>query len=127
MTYRLKIKKEEHYVSAFATGIRNRENISSMAQEILDACKQHQVDKVLIDVREMNGRLSIFDSLAIISKDFSKLKQFRILNKAVIVDAESRRERFSFFEQVARRRGYNIRVFDDVDEAIEWIGKDEPR
>lgn len=125
MTYRLELRKEKDVVYVRASGIRSRETVSSIAHEILDACDKHQVDRVLVNVQELTGRLSIFDSFMLVAEEFPKLKRRQILKKAALVDNRERRERFRFFELLAHNRGYNLRIFDDADEALEWIRGDE--
>jgi hypothetical protein len=116
---------EQGYLHACASGTRTLKNVSSIAREILDASIINETDKALIDIRQLEGRLSIFDSLLIITKEFPAIQQLRVLNKAAIVDAEDRRERSEFFERIARSRDYNIRIFEDVQTAIEWISEDK--
>ncbi len=125
MEYELDIKKEKHFVHARASGKRTRANVSSIAKEIFEACISNQVEEVLVDVRELDGRLSIFDSMMLISIDLLKLKQRGVLKRAAIVDADKRRERFQFFERIAHQRGYNIRLFGDINKALKWICESE--
>ena len=121
MTYKLTLKNQGDYLAVQATGIRSAENISAMAKEILEECNNAHVDMVLVDVRELQGKISIFDSLMIIVQQFQRLRRPRILRKAVLVDLEERRERSGFFERAARNRSFNLRVFSDMDEARSWL------
>lgn len=124
MPYELDIKVEKDFVYARATGERTKDSLSAMAREILEACRQHQISKVIVDIRKMRGRLQFFDSLSIVFDDFPELKRAAVFTKAAIVDSEIRRVRFTFIERVAVRRGYNLRFFSDPDVAIEWISED---
>ncbi len=92
-----------------------------MANGIIDACEQHHNNMVLVDVRELKGRLNIFDSLSLITGEFPKLRQRGVLKRAVIADLKERRERYRFFEIAARYRGFNLTAFEEVDNAIEWL------
>jgi hypothetical protein len=121
MTYELQIRIEEHYLYVCASGARTRSNVSSMAEAILDACSQNHVKRVLVDVRELTGRLSVFESYSIPVKVFPRLRKRGVLTKAVIVDSGERSDRSRFFESLARKLGFNIRIFEDVDRAIEWL------
>jgi hypothetical protein len=124
MLYDLKIKKEDLFVSATVSGMRSRKTIGKIAGEIFEACKKHKADRVVVDVRKLVGRMPIFDSLSVIFDEFPKIKQAGILKKAAIIDSGMRRLRYTFFERVARRRGYNLRIFSKVDDALEWITED---
>ncbi len=121
MTYKLRTEQKHDFIHAEVSGERTRKNISLIAQEILEACREHQVERVLVDVRRLNGRLSVFDSLLIISREFPRIKRANIITKAVIVDDTARRERSHFFQSIARKSDYNIRMFEDVDEAERWL------
>lgn len=124
MLYDLEIKKEDQFVHAIASGVRTQKNISLIANDILDACKKHKADKVVIDIRQLTGRMPIFNSLSIIFEEFPHIKEAQVIKKAAIIDSEMRKIRYTFFESVARRRGYNIRIFSDPDAAVEWIRED---
>ncbi len=127
MDYELEIRKADAYLHVCVTGQRTRQTVAAMAKEILTACVDHEADKVLVDVRELEGRLSVFDARSISVDDFPEIRRAGVIKKAVIVDAEKRKWRHSFFESVARRRGYNIRIFRDLDSAVMWLCADEHR
>ncbi len=126
MTYELEIKSKENYLFARASGTRTRDAIASIAKEVLEACIQYQVDEVLVDIRDLTGPMGIFDSLLIVTKEFPKLKAKNVIKKAAIINAKDRKERSRFFEQIAIKRGYNIRLFDDLTPAIEWLKSGKP-
>lgn len=76
---------------------------------------------MLVDVRELGGQMGVFDAYSIPAEQFPLIKQLGVLVKAVIVDSEERRERYLFFESVARSRGFNFRAFGDIDSAVVWL------
>ncbi len=125
MAYELEIRKEEGFLYVSAKGVRTPDTISSMATEILEACIKHGIDKVLVDVRKLGGRLSIFDSFSIVVKEFPRITKSGAITKAALVEAEERRERYRFFETVARNRKYNIRAFEEIDAAAKWLCSNE--
>jgi hypothetical protein len=126
MDYKLDIRKADAYLHVCATGRRTRQTVAAVAKEILIACVDHGADKVLVDVRGLEGQLSIFDTRSIPIDDFPEIRRAGVLTKAVIVDAEERKWRHRFFESVARRRGYNVRIFTDCDSAVMWLCANEP-
>jgi len=125
MPYDLDIKIEEHFLYASIAGLRSREAISSAITEIGEACREHQTERVLIDVRKLTGRIPIFDSLSLIFNDFPPIKKSTVVKRAAIVEAEIRRVRFTFFERVARNRDYDVRVFTDPETAVKWLCEDQ--
>lgn len=119
--YRVEIKPEDGYLHITASGRRTFESVSALAHEIIDACIRHEVDEVLVDVSALAGRLSIFDSLRLISDLFPELKKRQVIRHVVAVDSEKRSERFRFFERAAQSRGYRIRLFGNIDEAMDYF------
>ena len=58
MSYELDMRKEHGYLHIRATGTREFEAVVEMATRILNAYIEHGNDSVLVDVRELEGRLS---------------------------------------------------------------------
>jgi predicted acetyltransferase len=82
------------------------------------SCGQHT--SVLVDVRDFKGRLGPFDILHIVRQVFQKYRR-RGIQRAVIVDMEIPGMRKWFIETVAQNRGFNLRMFRDIDEALRWF------
>ena len=120
MSYEIDMDKEYDFLHVRVRGVRTRENVSAMARDILDACLEHRCTKVLIDVRALEGWLSTLEAYDVPSTDFSDLRG-RGLQKAAIVDRERPGETHRFFETVARNRGFNVRIFENTDRAVEWL------
>ena len=120
MSYNLDIREEQDYLHVRATGTRTFEAVAEMATQILNACIEHGTDSVLVDVRELEGRLSTIGAYEMPTTVFPKLKG-RGLKRAAIVDREQYEDGFPFLETVARNRGFNLHIFSDVDEAIAWL------
>lgn len=121
MFYDLDIKKDDDFVYASVSGMRTRKVIASAIKEIGEFCRKYQIDQAIIDVRKLTGRIPIFDSLSLIFDDFTPIRKSMAVRKVAVIETEIRRVRFSFFERVARKYGYNIRVFTDPDAAVQWI------
>jgi hypothetical protein len=124
MNYDLDIKIEENYFYATATGSRTLKSIERIVGEIIETCKKHNLDRVVVDIRQLMGQIPIFDSLSVIFDEFPYIWEEEIVTKAALVDSRMRKVRYSFFERVARKKGYDIRFFSDPEKAIKWIIKD---
>jgi hypothetical protein len=120
MEYQLHLEKRNEYLYARPVGIRTRESVSVMATEILEACVEDRYARVMVDVRELKGRLGTLDSFTIVTEEFPKLLG-KGLRRAAIVDRQISRTRGWFFETVARNRGFNLRMFTDLNAAHEWL------
>ena len=105
-SYEFTFVAEPEFLHITARGVRTREAVVALAWEIVDMSVQHQKNRILIDVRELSGRLSVFDSFMIVANEFPRLREKGSLKKAVIVDKQSNSYRFRFFETIARNRGF---------------------
>jgi hypothetical protein len=124
MGYRLDIRTEDGHLSVKAIGARTRENVIGMAQKMVETCHQNRVDIVLVDIREVPGRLSVFDSFALASKEFMELKKKGAVAKAALVDVPERRERSNFFNRATKNLGLNSRIFEREEDALKWLQAD---
>jgi hypothetical protein len=103
-----------------ASGVRTRSTVTAMTMEIFDIALDNRLSKVLVDVRELKGRLGILDSYLLVTEVFDKLRG-KGMRKAAIVDEQVSSFREWFLETVARNRGFNFRVFTDQEDALKWL------
>lgn len=121
MSYQLSLENKEAYLLAQVRGTRTRESVINLAKGLLEACIEMRHSKLLVDVREFEGRLSPLDSYTIVTEEIPKLRG-KGLTKAAIVDNTVPSVGRWFFETVARNRGYyNLRMFKGQDRAHEWL------
>ena len=127
MSYELSFKHQPDYLYVQVTGVRTIENIIAMAKDFLAVLDKNGYRKVLLDVRGMTGGLDPLNAYKLGKKDVQELKRPSQL-KVSIFDLEENRERFEFMENVAVNAGLNLRIFSDVDKAMEWldVGKSSP-
>ena len=118
--YTFSIELKDGYLLARAHGERTRATVTAITMEVFEAAMAKDFPKALIDVRELDGRLSVLDSYLIVTQVFEKLRG-KVLRKAAIVDWRISSTRGWFLETVARNRGFNIRVFADSREALAWL------
>ncbi len=121
MQYDLQIEKEPDFLYAKISGIRNGKTVSIAAKEIIDACKLHSAARVIIDVRNLTGRMSVFESYMLVSREFPRLRQFVSLEKTAIVDQKENRNRLQFFERTSKSFGFNVKTFTELEEAKKWM------
>lgn len=99
--------------------------------EILAAIAQHKMDKVLIDGREIEGvpttiQRFIYGEFAATAtrtlrerKVFPNPPQFAYVLKEPVLDP------MRFGETVAVNRGMHVKAFDDLEDALRWLGVGE--
>jgi hypothetical protein len=120
MSYQLNVKDEGDFLRIAVAGVRTREAVLAIAGEIIGLCVKHQRSKVLVDVQTLTGRLSTLDAFEIPALEFPHLKG-KGVDQAAIVDLEEFEHSYRFFEDVAANRGYNLRIFGNVDDAAAWL------
>lgn len=118
--HHLELKVEAEYMVANAAGSRTRGVVSSLVTEIAKVAIETQQQKVLIDVRNLEGWLGVFDSYFIVTKDFQQLRG-KGITKVAIVDRPLPKIREMFFETVSHNRGYNLRIFENPEAALSWL------
>ena len=121
MPYDMTWKREQDILKVKATGIRDMASVSAVAQEIMKISKHHRASRILVDVRKLSGRLSMFEAVHLITRVFPEIKKYKIFKKAAIVDGRGYRTQYEFFETFARNRGYNLMLFDDEMKASGWL------
>jgi hypothetical protein len=118
--HQLTFKVEAEYILARATGERTRLVVSSLLIEIAQAAIENKRGKILVDVRGLEGWLSILDSYLIVTKDFHQFRGKGIV-KAAIVDRTHPKMGEWFFENVAHNWAFNLRIFESPEVALEWL------
>lgn len=120
MALELDIRIERDYMYVLAKGLRSREGVVEIAKRVLNYCDKYHQIKVLVDVRELKGRLGALDSYYIASEDFPGIIQSRSL-KIAIIDEDLFDEVPTYFEKFAQGEGFNLRVFSSIENAALWL------
>lgn len=115
------VKDDIVYVEA--TGKRDLETVLEITKRTIDIAIAKNLHKALVDVRKLEGKLRTSDSFSIPVEHFEKLRYRTALQQAAVVDLKENIEAYSFFENVAVNRGYRLRFFNSVEEALEWLKK----
>lgn len=118
--YTLTFENRENHLFVLSNGLRTRGTVTAMAMEIFDAALANNLSKVLIDARELDGRLGVLDSYLLVTEVFQNIRG-KGIRKAAIVDEQINTLREWFLETVARNRGFNIRIFNDKEKALDWL------
>lgn len=123
MAYDLTIEKKDDVLWVKATGTRSIETVLAVSKDVLAACVEKRVKKVLIDVRGMEGRLSTMDAFEITDQRFPKMRDRSVITHNAIVDLKEFEDSYRFFENLAVNRGFTLRIFSAPEDAAEWLKK----
>jgi hypothetical protein len=120
MAYSLELNVEGNILCVRASGIRTLEVVSAIIVDIFTACTEQGCTQALVDVRDLEGRLTTSDAYELVKDDFNRFRK-KGLTRAAIIDRHINLEGYPFLETVARNRGFNVRMFEDIDLARQWL------
>ena len=111
-----------------ATGEFSLEGAESAFIEMLDVIAKHQTEKILLDGREVTGNpetihrflYGAFAASAVLNyiaaHRIPRAVQFAYVLQEPVLDPQR------FGEMVAANRGMWIKVFDNLEDAVSWLG-----
>lgn len=119
--YQLTFQLSSGCLHVQCSGILNAETDQLIDEEIRQACVEHGVRRVLIDIRGMKGRLSMLENFQA-GATFGK-RLGRVAERIAIVDRmeDDPREGNLFFELVATNRHVFVKFFGNTDAAQSWL------
>jgi hypothetical protein len=123
MSYQLTYKKEKNILHVKVSGVRNFQNVISIIKDIQQICVKKGTQRILVNVKDLEGHLNTIEAYEIPASVFPKLRKNNIIEKGAIVDREESRKYFSFLENVAVNRSFNLRFFTNIKDAAEWLRK----
>ena len=123
MTYEAHMTPFPGYVRVHVRGERKPgqsvANADHVGKMVVDYCKDNDIDRILL-VLELKGRLGPLDAMGIVTHapDYGFHHGLRLA--FVDLNAESYRDTL-FTETVAVNRSYSMKVFDNEEDAREWL------
>lgn len=93
------------------------DNADSIIGDIFTLCQQHEARKMLADLRELQGRLSIVETYQRVKNypDYARFIQ------TAIVDLPENEAFYTFHETTASNRAMHARSFTSLQDAIAWL------
>jgi hypothetical protein len=121
MPYTVEYQEKEGYLLAIVRGERTLEEVVNMAAEIYSAVIERHQRRLLLDVREFTGRLQNVESYEVVVDEFPKYRNVGLERVAVLDHGSPGEQQWSFFETVAKNRGYILNIYTDPSSAITWL------
>jgi hypothetical protein len=127
MNYSIQLMEEPKIVQVTTSGVWEREVDNAMGLDIMKKMAEWNVNKALIDMRELQFELRVID----IFQRAENLREQRLEVKhfsskvALVYNPVSKKvdEDFIFFENTSRNRGLPYRVFKQMEDALAWLSK----
>jgi len=119
MSIQLQIEEAPDYLAAKFTGAGEAEEIWRQFELIAEQCKRANKNKLLLDITETYGTLSLVDRYRL--GDVAEVFVYYKLIKVAAVSRPEQLDHKRFGEMVARNRWVNARVFTSLDDAEKWL------
>lgn len=119
MPYKLHVVKTTDFVRFDGRGNPDLVESRRALEKIATACVDSDCNCALIDVRDVYSTLEFTDLYNLIAA-FNAMG-FRREHRLAILHRYSGSERADFFAMCAATRGWNVRAFDNFEEAMEWF------
>ncbi|MFO7445260.1 MAG: STAS/SEC14 domain-containing protein [Ignavibacteriaceae bacterium] len=121
MNFKITISESGNYVIAKVYGEINREIAQKLSSESEAFAANHNIKRALVDVRECRNTDTVQANIAYSKKDvpFPRRNAFEKMANLVSPDDTSH----SLVIVELANEGYNIAMFTDEQEAIEWLEK----
>jgi hypothetical protein len=135
MPYNLQIIRASDFVRLNGKGEYDQQETRLALTGIAKACVSGGINCALIDTREARSDMSLNDLyelvLAFEEMGFQKDHRLAILHRArsgarVEFFALAPGELAKFFAMRASERGWNVKAFDDYEQAMQWLGATSP-
>ena len=114
----LKIIQKDAYIRFDFTGDFSEATGKQCIDAMVEASSQLKHSRALLDCREMTGEIQIIESFMVAQYG---VKMIGVLSKTALVGREDQMFPDNFVENVAVNRGVNLKLFTDVEEAIDWL------
>ena len=114
-------EKRENYVLISSSGVRNNFlEVINGTNEIFKIIEQTQAKAVLFDYRQTEFNIPQTDALNLVRHYEAKAKWLQHLKLAAIVN-DRNAPIAQLWSDLSLQRGFNIRVFDSVEEGERWL------
>ena len=115
----LRMEPKDGYLLAALSGKVSLEEAISTIGTVLAACREQAVNRILVDVRGVDGSSSVLDRY-FLGTHFAQSEMQRVRTAMVCREDQWMADRP--LENTAVNRGANFKATRSLDEALEWLG-----
>jgi len=120
MPYTISTDIRDDHLYVHVTGTRTLQGAQGVVRDSVEAAREASLDRILIDMRDFQGSLSVGEGWSVINKDLNRYRP-HARQKVALLDMPSEQDRLRTFELIAANRGFNLRVFSEEAKAIAWL------
>ena len=119
MTLSCTFSDQEDYVLVRVEGTRSKVEGMRLQQEVAQYCQQYGAERILVDSRQVLGKLNIVEWYDLLNFR-NPLLQVGLKGFAVVYGSDVDRQ---FIENMGLSRGLPLRTFADLTQAEQWLTK----
>ena len=123
MAVEVKIIPIKEFLRSDVSGNLDLERSLSLLRKLVEECKNHNVDRILIDTREATSNASMLDVWTLAKKLTHSGLMARV---AVVNRPKDDFDRGAFLELCAVNQGYELKAFRDFEAAFIWLNEGQP-
>ncbi|WP_455222470.1 hypothetical protein [Kaarinaea lacus] len=121
MSYEIEVMQQPNYIYVTYTKQADLDARGNLTNDLIKVCKESQVFNVIIDTTEMNHSMAPIDFFAFADAFCSTVSERKI--KVVIVTRKAKT--FTVLTKIVMNStGITSELFDNKEQAIEWLTKD---
>ncbi|HMT11972.1 MAG TPA: hypothetical protein PKA39_10165 [Ignavibacteria bacterium] len=123
MQFKIKLSETKDYICLDYFGNVTNDDLTNSIAGCTQLYRETGVSLYLADCTDMHATHSILDIFGKVDA-FESLEMKKDFKEALIVTRESEsREKLNFYETACLNRGYNVRVFESKEDALQWLLK----
>ena len=119
MSIQFTLKEDGDILFVQYTGSFDPEDDEKTDRELAKICSEKGIKKLLIDLTRLEGLPNLFESYQ--SGASLEERGFKRQTKIAFVDRPEFKSANEFYELVAKNRGFQIKHFYAVEDALEWL------
>jgi hypothetical protein len=124
MELNIQLVSPSEFIRTTPTGELDFSSTKYLLQALSGASQSQDARPMLVDLRKTSSVLNKTDIFELASNLVEYGKTFR-RKTAILARDDDSFDRASFFELVAKNRGYNINAFTSFEDAVMWLAKVE--
>jgi hypothetical protein len=121
MPVNLQIVRTSDFLKLDAKGQLDLQQSHDVLASVAKSCVDHGIDCALLDVRDAATTMKLAD-LHALAKAFHEMG-FNDRHRLAVLHRYAARERAEIFTMFATDRGWNVRAFEEYEEAINWFSR----
>jgi len=119
--YRLTVEWKNSYLHFKVEGQNTLQNVMGYIGEVFRECVKRSCNVILIEENLTGPGLDTFDIFEVIMKNYRKARHIRLRVAYIDLNKEHSKRGLKFAENLARIQKVNARIFENADEALQWL------